>query len=589
MLKFVADFLAGAERDNDIADFPGFLGKDVALTIDSTEPVGALSLATAAELQRVLEASGRQLLLGAAAAYSQTAAGTDPDLIYVAGYRTADSQSDLLRELGLTLVEEVVTPTLSAPAATSPADVPQATPGSGQGLGGTEQGDQPNPKSTPSAPDLPRPAEPVVTPEAPPELPPPLTTPQASPAPTLQSTQEPTPAVTPFLTAVVTPDTLSLFDVQQAPITDTVDPSLTFPAPGTAPAAGTAEAAAPTAMPTPTLVATPEPEPQVRLLLDRGDGLQLLADETLLFVRRTHPNGSLTLAVLANSEPAINAAMTRLLNRDFSSCLVQTDLVICPYSPETGATVVTPSAAADAAATPAATPNPGNAESTPDSPAAPLAPGDTHANILVVDDNAKAAPGEPSEAAIYLLVLAEAGYQLDNWVTSDKGLPVGEDLIPYQWVVWSDAGYASSGVDGESLRSIGEYINQGGRLTISSRMPFFGMSAKSASVIKDIVVADEIPELTKGLPTTPIVLSNDSPVLTPLEENPDPSAGAHTALSRGPASADAGAPVLLLLSDAGFEEPKGALLMLFGVSMGWLPSDVSRQLIQNMASLMLAK
>ena len=50
MLQFVADFLAGAERDNDIADFPGFLGKDVALTIDSTEPVGALSLATAAEL-----------------------------------------------------------------------------------------------------------------------------------------------------------------------------------------------------------------------------------------------------------------------------------------------------------------------------------------------------------------------------------------------------------------------------------------------------------------------------------------------------------------------------------------------------------
>jgi hypothetical protein len=149
---------------------------------------------------------------------------------------------------------------------------------------------------------------------------------------------------------VVTPDTLSLFGVQQAPITDTVDPSLTFPTPGTAPAAGTAEAMTPTATP----AATPEPELQVRLLLDRDDGLRLLADETLLFVRRMHPEGSLTLAVLANSEPAINAAMTRLLNRDFSGCLAQTDLVICPYSPGTGATVITPSAAADAAATPAA-------------------------------------------------------------------------------------------------------------------------------------------------------------------------------------------------------------------------------------------
>jgi hypothetical protein len=209
--------------------------------------------------------------------------------------------------------------------------------------------------------------------------------------------------------------------------------------------------------------------------------------------------------------------------------------------------------------------------------------------ILVVDDDAKASPGEPSEAALYLLALAGAGYQLDNWVTSEQGLPVGKDLLPYAWVIWSDAGYASSGIEGDSLRPIGEYINQGGRLTISSRMPFFGVSAKSASVIKDIVVADEIPELTKGLPTTPILLNNDSPALTPLEENPDASAGARTALARGPASADAGTPVLILLSDAGFVEPKGALLMLFGVSMGWLPPNVSEQLIENMANLMLAQ
>jgi hypothetical protein len=409
--------------------------------------------------------------------------------------------------------------------------------------------------------------------------------------PTLPSTREPTPVATPAAappaTLAVTPDTLeSQFAFQQEPITDTVDPSLTFPA---------AEGATPTATEavTPTVTAAPSatiaPEPQVRLLLDRGDGMQLLADETLLFIRRTHATGSHTLAVLANSEPAINAAVTRLLNRDFNGCLAQPDLEICPYSPGTGAAASAAPVPAGAGPTPAATRTSASPDVTPGSAPTPRTPGETRANILVVDDNAAAAPGEPSEAAIYLLVLTEAGYQLDNWVTSDKGLPAGKDLIPYEWVIWSDAGYASSGVDGDSLRSIGEYINQGGRLTISSRMPFFGMSAKSASVIKDIVVADEIPELTEGLPTTPIVLNNDSPVLTPLEENPDPSAGARTALARGPASADAGAPVLLLLTDAGFEQPKGALLMLFGVSMGWLPPDVSAQLIHNMASLMLAK
>jgi hypothetical protein len=103
-----------------------------------------------------------------------------------------------------------------------------------------------------------------------------------------------------------------------------------------------------------------------------------------------------------------------------------------------------------------------------------------------------------------------------------------------------------------------------------------------------VLVAGEIPELTQGLPETPILLNGESPVLTPLEANPDPEAGARTALARGPASADAGAPVLIVLSDAGFEEPKGALLMLFGLSMGWLPPDVSTQLIENMAALMTA-
>ena len=342
---------------------------------------------------------------------------------------------------------------------------------------------------------------------------------------------------------------------------------------------------------TATAALTSAPEPQVRLLLDRGDGLRLLADETLLFVRRSNGEGSHTLAVLGNSAPAINAAMTRLLNRDFSGCLAQTDLVICPYSPGTaGASSTTNTAGttgtASAIPTPAATQAPGSSP-TPGTPAAPKPPG--AATVLVVDNNADADPSEPSEAAVYLLALTQAGYQVDNWVTGDKGLPAGKDLFPYTWVIWSDASYKSSGIDGESLRVTGEFINQGGRLTISSRMPFFGMSAKPASVIKDIVVADEIPELTKGLPTTPIVLNNDSPALTPLEENPDPSAGARTAMARGPASGETGAPVLLLLSDAGFEEPKGALLMLFGVSMGWLPPDVSDQLIQNMASVMLAQ
>ena len=40
-------------------------------------------------------------------------------------------------------------------------------------------------------------------------------------------------------------------------------------------------------------------------------------------------------------------------------------------------------------------------------------------------------------------------------------------------------------------------------------------------------------------------------------------------MQRGPASADAGAPVLILMTDAGFDDPKGARLLLFGISMDY--------------------
>jgi hypothetical protein len=607
MLQFVADFFANATRDNHLVDFPGFLGKEVALAIDTTEPVGALSLAAAAELQRVLEASGRQLLLGAAGAYTETAAGNGPDLIYVAGYRAAGSQTDLLDAIGLDLVEEIVTPTVTALPA-SPA-LQDATPAAREsGAGESQNGELP-----PVTPDLPRPEE--LTPQAPPEVPPPLITPDvenATPA-SMPLTATPAPVekiTTPIgiaLPTTATADAVVQFGMQQelTPGAGTPTPAAAFTATATTTAtaiatvtaaeASTPEpvSAAPVTSFEPAATSTPEPTPQVRLLLDRGDGLRLLADETLLYIRRTHPSGAHTLAVLGSSETAINAAVTRLLNRDFSGCLAEPDLVLCPYSPgsqqgERGEEGAVDQAAEDAnAAADSVTPTPDGGTSEGDTPSGDD-PGGTAA-VLVVDDNTKAANGEPSEAAIYLVALTAAGYQLDNWVTGEQGMPTGADLQPYSWVIWSDAGYAASGIEGESLLPIGEYINQGGRLTISSRIPFFGVGAGPASVVKDIVVTNEIPQLVTGLPTTPILLTGEAPVLTPLEENPDPSAGARTALARGPASADTGAPLLILLNDDGFEEPKGARLLLFGLSMGWLPTEVSTQLIGNMADLMLAE
>ena len=600
ILDFVGDFLAGAERANGMTDFPNFLGKEVALSIDPAQPVGALALSKAAELQRMLEENGRVLKLAAADPLSGSQPG--PDVIYVAGYRSLDGRPDLLAELDLRLVEEIVTPTISAttvtPVATS---TPEARPET-EAL--PSDGEEPGHKGTP------------VAPVAPPEVPP-LGTPTAAPEATPAATAETTPVVTAttdgsssaarFFAQADTPTAAVTATVTAAetatvtaPVTDTATVVSTPPVAATAQVTETSEAVTGEAPAEATATPTPTPTPQIRLLLERGDGLRLLADETLLYVRRDQGSESQLLAVLGNSEAAINAALTRLLNGDFSGCLVQTDLIICPYSPGASSLSAAEGAAGDDSegeagntqeagaaddGEPTVLPQPGD---TP-APDEPPAPQQESGSILIVDDNAGAGADEASEAAIYLTTLTEAGYTPDLWVIGEQGPPQGSDLIAYSWVIWSDAGYAASAIDGENLRVIGEYINQGGRLTISSRMPFFGVGPKSPSVIKDILVTDELPDLVEGLPTMPILLLSETPVLSPLEVNPDPEAGAVSAVARGPASADAGAPVLILMSDAGFDDPKGARLLLCGISMGWLPPEIGEQLIRNMADVMLAE
>jgi len=543
MLAFVADFLAGAQRDDTLVDFPAFLDKQVALVVDNTDPVGAAALSKAAELQRALESSGRSLTLAPNTWLSDPKAGAGEDLIYLAGYQAAGSQTTLLSDLGITLVEEVITPTVTAtttPVAPPASALPAVTP-------------EPTAAITATPAISPTLAAPVVT---------------ATPAPGAPLPLDVTP-VTRTMPVTTTAAGGAPVDGTQA-VTPTAELTETA---GISATATISEAAAPAAVPT----------VEVKRYLERTDGVRLVADETQIFIQRPYNQFQHMLAVVGNSEQAIGAGLTRLLARDFAGCLMQEELVICPYAEGASAS---PATTASATLTPAATPStPADPAATPD-PVAPASNG--KATILLIDDNKDAGEGEKSEAAIYLTALTAAGNQVDLWNTENQGIPDAQDLTPYKWVIWSDASYTSSGIDGDALRVISSHINEGGHLTISSRMPFFGVSGKPASPIKDvIVVADGVAALVEGLPDTPITLSAASPPLTPLDAAQEPAANAQHALARGPASEAAGAPVLVLLNDDNFEEPKGALLMLFGMSVGWLPTEVSTQLIHNMAQVML--
>jgi hypothetical protein len=266
------------------------------------------------------------------------------------------------------------------------------------------------------------------------------------------------------------------------------------------------------------------------------------------------------------------------MTRDLTNCLIQDELVLCPYTP--GAP------REDAPPTPA--PEAGGA-ALPDKDATAAPHGEDGALILVVDDDRNAVEGDVGEAELYAALLARAGYAPTLWSTEQSGYPELDVLSNFAWVIWSDAAYGDSGVQGDALRIVGELINSGGKVTLSSRMPFFGVSADPASPIADVVIADGLPELVTGLPSTPIVLAGDLPGVTPLERNPEPSTGAAIALRRGPTSTAAEAPVLMLYTDENFDEPKGAKLLIFGMSINWLPDDVAAQLVKNMAQVMLAE
>lgn len=543
LLDFVAAFLAGGERNETIADFPAFLGKRVALLIEGSDPVGAAGLGKAAELQRTLELSGRALELGATAWLTDSAAGGDADLLYVAHYEDAARSTTLLADAGFVLETRLVTPTITVPAAAPPLAAPVTV---------TPAGSTPTPGATAtSAPNAATPA---------PEFPP------MTPAPEVPLTP-PAPDSTP-LTLTVAPSEAA---VQEPAATPDAAPPTSAAAASPDTAAAPAPAITPAA--TPREESAPAPVAQVDLV--RDDGIRLLADETQMYIQRSEANGRKVIAVLGASDSAINAGLTRLLNRDLSGCLIQDDLVICPYTPgESSAATTPPQPAAGGGIVP---------DAKPASPEADV----TSSMILIVDDDRNAVDGDIGEAELYGALLARAGYAPTLWSTAQSGYPEQELLDAFAWVIWSDAAYTESGIRGDALRIIGDLINRGGKITLGSRMPFFGVSADPPSSIADVVVVDGAPALIENLPAEPIALPAGLPDVSPLEREPEPSTGATIALRRGPASAAADAPVLMLYTDANFDEPKGAKLLIFGMSLNWLPDEVAGQLVENMAQVML--
>jgi hypothetical protein len=381
------------------------------------------------------------------------------------------------------------------------------------------------------------------------------------------TTVEPTATSEPVTSEPVTP-TKSL--------TGTITPEVT----------GTPE----TPTPTPTVAATPTPAQAPTVYLEKADGLRLVARQTVIIAQISLSGQHRLVAVLGNDNAGIQNGVERLMTGDYTGCLTGADLVVCSFeggpegevAPSLPAATTQPNASLTPSVTPL-TPPEAAPSGTPSSPESPEA----NNSILIVDDNDMANPNDPSEADTYLIALTQAGYTPDLWVTADQNAPPVDKVLSYRWVIWSSGGYENGGPGVSDLDVLLNYINHGGWLTISSRRPFFAMSTEDASVIADITVGNDSPELVEGLPQGTITLANGLPPVTPLDIH-DGLEGPLVALRRGPNSGNPDAPLLFMATDAGSPDATGARLMILGMSLNWMPEGLDVQLAQNMAKVMLA-
>lgn len=595
MVDYVADFLSADERVNRVADFPHYLGKEVALAFGASDAINADLILQGAQIQQQLERSGRSLFLTDSGILSGTVSGegmgnseavdssiqaqssyTSTDVIYLAAYTTAMSQTTILRDLGIELYREIVTKTV--PIAT-PTPTPSSAPGSTNGGDSSTEADsdESNDDDTSGNGDgslLPPPETP----------PPPLTgtVPITATGATVTATELSSfvPPVVPSLqTTVTVPPTATVPATTTTPVTTTPPISATTPATATTGLTATAGL-------TTTAGMTATPQFEVRTIittyLRTAGGLTFLADETVLVIRAPQPDDHMLLAVLAANNRGIDTGVNRLLENDFTGCVIGDLLTFCALAPtDNGTTASAPAApgeAADESQSASGTGEEGE-PSTPDTPSAPA-----NSSVLLIDDNSAAGPSELSEADLYLQQLLAGGYQVDLWSVGDQGDPNHSDFSSYGWVIWSNAGYADGAIDNGDLETIFTFVSQGGRLTISSRTPLPGL--EGASPIRDLVLEADAEELTDSLPTSPISLDGTettSAVLNAIAEG-DPAT--QVALRRGPASENADAPALVVLADPTTGD-REARLLIAAFSMAWLPEAEQATLIANMASYML--
>ena len=145
---------------------------------------------------------------------------------------------------------------------------------------------------------------------------------------------------------------------------------------------------------------------------------------------------------------------------------------------------------------------------------------------------------------------------------SEKGLPGLTDVEPYRWIVWSGAGYETSGPDILDLPIIMEFLDSGGQRHHQQSATVFWPDRRPGHGDRRCRYGQRYPgtgcrfaRRTGGACHSPAV----SPLSNVYEgEEPD------WVLRRGPASADADRPLAFVMTDEDSDDPMGRVCSSWG-------------------------
>ena len=300
-------------------------------------------------------------------------------------------------------------------------------------------------------------------------------------------------------------------------------------------------------------------------------GLGQVEAKEIALIYHGRKDGRQLLMALAFSQDGLNAAIQRLILGDFTRCLMDENLTLCPtsYEPSEEGPSLTP------------TPTPeGDLYATPTP--APAAEGGI---LIVADDDGEGVYEWWTSAYDFESIVRDSGYQATIWSTSWDGDVTLEQMQSYDALIWCTGDYQEETFTPaeDDLVTISTYLEGGGRVILSGA--FLGETEdRESGLLLDMQVAKADHPLSEGFEAEQIITlerftANEDYSPFVLDETDSEA----IVFTRGPASESAGAALIAVDKD----EYPGSKTIFIGFPIYLMPWEEEYQLGLNAISWLM--